>query len=76
MPFSTCHQSLMDTSLTTNYYRFKKRAVQNRNVFLNEYSHAANRPRLLQIIEDRINASPVVPLEFENLLKLHGRIWQ
>ncbi len=59
-----------------NYDNYKERAVRNRNVFLKDYSYAANRPKLIRIIEDRVNACPVVPLEFENLLKLHRRIWQ
>ena len=63
-------------TIFNNYDNYKERAVRNRNVFLKEYSYAANRPKMLRIIEDRLNACPVVPLEFENLLKLHRRIWR
>ena len=63
-------------TIFNNYDSYKERAVRNRNVFLKDYSYAANRPKLIRIIEDRLNACPVVPLEFENLIKLHRRIWQ
>ncbi len=52
------------------------RAVRNRTMFHKEYSYAANQPSLLGFIEDLLNSCPVVPLEFDNLLKFHWRIWQ
>jgi len=63
-------------AIFNNYNNYKERAVRNRNVFLKEYSYAANRPRLLRVIEDRLNAPLPVPLEFENLLNLHRRMWR
>ncbi len=56
-------------TIFNNYDNYKERAVRNRNVFLNDYSYAANRPKLIRIIEDRLNTCPVLPLEFENLLR-------
>ena len=63
-------------AIFTNYNNYKECAVRNRNEFLKEYSYAANRPRLIRVIEECLNAPPAVPLEFENLLKLHRRIWR
>lgn len=57
-----------------NYSTYKRRARHNRRVFLQEYSYAANRPRLSQIVEDLLRA-PVRPFppRFEALLDRHRK---
>lgn len=55
-----------------NYSTYKKRAIRNRKVFLQEYSYAAIRPRLSKIVDDLLRAPTTSsPPQFKALLDLH-----
>ncbi len=55
-----------------NYPAYKNRAIHNRQIFLQEYSYAANRPRLSKIVDDLVGA-PInsCPPQFNALRDLH-----
>ena len=51
-----------------NYARHKERAVRNRAKFCEQYSYAANRSRLVDVIKSLYDAPPAVPGEFSRLI--------
>ncbi len=51
-----------------NYARHKERALGNRARFCEQYSYAANRSRLMDVIEGLDGAPPAVPREFSRLI--------
>lgn len=54
-----------------DYSTFKNRAVNNRKIFLQEYSYAANRPRLRSIVDGLLEAPTApCPRQFNALLDL------
>ncbi len=52
-----------------DYARHKQTALRNRAVFHEQYSYAAIRPRLVEIIERLLAAPPAVPPEFSRLVE-------
>ena len=57
-----------------NYARHKDRAIRNRATFCEQYSYAANRSRLVDVIESLYDAPPAVPEEFSRLVAFHEEL--
>jgi glycosyltransferase involved in cell wall biosynthesis len=51
-----------------NYARHKERALRNRANYREQYSYAANRSKLVDVIEGLSDAPPAVPGEFSRLI--------
>lgn len=51
-----------------NHASHRERAMRNRAMFRRQYSYAANRPRLVELIEGLVDAPPAVPGEFSRLI--------
>ena len=59
----------------TDYDSYKDKAVRNREIFLREYSYAANLPRLRDAIDRVLNNPNPIPDEFHELVAYHRRIF-
>ena len=57
-----------------NYVLHKDRAIRNRAKFCEQYSYAANRTKLLDVIESLSDAPPPVPPEFSRLVAFHEEL--
>jgi hypothetical protein len=51
-----------------NYARHKERALRNRANYREQYSYAANRSKLVDVIEGLCDSPPAVPDEFSRLI--------
>ena len=58
-----------------NYPAFKQRAIRNREVFLREYSYAANLPRLTGMIDRLLQNPAAIPNAFRELIDYHRKIF-
>lgn len=56
----------------SDYARYKERALRNRSIFLEEYSYAANRAKLIDTIENLSGSPPELPAEFSRLVTALG----
>lgn len=63
-------EEAIDT-IFSNYADFKRRAMQNRRIFVAEYSYAVNATKLANIIELLREEDPVFPQAFSDLLTFH-----
>ncbi len=59
----------------SNYACYKQRAVENRKIFLEEYSYGVNVLKLEMIIHSLIEKTPPMPDEFERLIRFHNEIF-
>ena len=59
----------------SDYDAYKHKATQNREIFLREYSYAANLPRLQDTIDRVLNNPLPVPDAFRELVAYHRRIF-
>ena len=57
-----------------NYAIHKQRAIRNRVKFFEQYSYAANRSKLIDVIEGFYDAPPAVPREFSRLIAFHDEL--
>jgi glycosyltransferase involved in cell wall biosynthesis len=60
----------------SNYTLYKHKAVENREVFLKEYSYAAAAEKLDSVVLPLLGETPRVPEEFERLLQFHREMQQ
>ena len=60
-------------SVFDDYAAIKRRAIENREVFLREYSYAANLPRLTDLIDRVVGKPAEVPNEFRELVDYHRK---
>src|SRR5215217_4991100 len=59
----------------SNYAPFRRKAVENRKVFLEEYSYAAAAEKLESVVLPLLGEPPPVPEEFERLLNFHREVF-
>jgi len=59
----------------SNYAPFKRKAVENRKVFLEEYSYTAAAEKLESVVLPLLDKTPPIPEEFERLLKFHREVF-
>ena len=59
----------------SNYDAYKLKAVQNREIFVREYSYGSNLPALKDTIERALNNPAPIPDEFRELVAYHRRIF-
>ncbi|MDE0511828.1 MAG: glycosyltransferase, partial [Gammaproteobacteria bacterium] len=59
----------------SNYDAYKHKAVQNREIFVREYSYGANLPGLKDTIERVLDNPAPIPEEFRELVAYHRRIF-
>ncbi len=59
----------------SNHTSFKRKAVENRKVFLEEYSYAAAAERIEGAVLPLLGETPPVPGEFERLLQFHREVF-
>jgi glycosyltransferase involved in cell wall biosynthesis len=59
----------------SNHDAYKQRAVENREVFLDEYSYAATVPKIESIIASLLEGPPLIAREFEDLLEFHREVF-
>ena len=59
----------------SGYEAYKHKAMQNRDIFLREYSYGANLPRLKDTIDRLLNNPAPIPDAFRELVSYHRRIF-
>lgn len=62
-------------SMFNDYGSVKRRAMDNREVFLRDYSYAANLPKLEDLIDRVVGKPAAVPNEFQELIDYHRKAY-